>query len=82
MKALFLRHDLRTKNIGWIGKVNDAMKMAKINGNPDAETIIDSVRMFVEGKDVMTSEIVGKRPFKSFFIESIRSRNFTQSTKL
>ena len=46
------------------------MKMAKINGNTDTEAIIDSVRMFAEGKDVMTSEIVRKTPFKYFFIES------------
>ena len=82
MKTLFLRHDLRTKNIGCIRKVNDPMKMAKINGNTDTEAIIDSVRMFAEGKDAMTSEIVRKRPFKYFFVESIRSRNFAQSTKL
>ena len=44
------------------------MKMAKINGNTDTEAIIDSVRMFAKGKDVMTSEIVGKTPFKYFFI--------------
>ena len=56
--------------------------MAKINGNTDTEAIIDSFRMFAEGKDVMTSEIVHKRPFKYFVIESIRSRNFAQSTKL
>ena len=82
MKTLFLRHDLRTKNIYWIRKVNDPMKMAKINGNTDTEAIIDSVRMFAEGKDAMTSEIVRKRPFKYFFIESIRSLSFAQSTKL
>ena len=82
MKTLFLRHDLRTKNIGCIRKVNDPMKMTKINGNTETEAFIDSVPMFAEGKDVMTSEIVRKRPFKYFFIESIRSRNFAQSTKL
>ena len=53
-----------------------------LKGNTDTEAIMDSVRMFVEGKDVMTSEIVRKRPFNYFFIESIRSRNFAQSTKL
>ena len=82
MKTLFLRHDLRTKNIDCIRKVNDPMKITKINGNTDTEAFIDSVRMFAEGKDVMTSEIVRKRPFKYFFVESIRSRNFAQSTKL
>ena len=39
MKTLFLRHDLRTKNIGWIRKVNDPMKMAKINGNTDTTDV-------------------------------------------
>ena len=82
MKTLFLRHDLRTKNICWIRKVNDPIKMAKINGNTDTDAIIDSARIFAEGKDVMTSEIVRKRPFKYFFIESIRSLSFAQSTKL
>ena len=82
MKTLFLRHDLRTKNICWIRKVNDPIKMAKINGNTDTDAIIDSARMFAEGKDVMISEIVRKRPFKDFFIESIRPRKFAQSTKL
>ena len=82
MKTLFLRQDLRTKNIGWIRKVNDPKKMTRINGNRDTEAFIDSVRMFAEGKGVMTSEIVRKRPFKYFLIESIRSRNFAQSTKL
>ena len=62
--------------------MNDPMKMAKINGNTDTEAIIDSVRMFAEGKDVMTSKILHKRPFKYFFIESISSRIFAQSTKL
>ena len=81
MKTLFLRHDLRTKNIYWIRKVNDPMKMAKINGNTDTEAIIDSVRMFAEGKDVMTSKIVRKRPFKNFN-EPISSGDFAQSTKL
>ena len=82
MKTLFLRHDLRTKNICWIRKVNDPIKMAKINGNTDTDAIIDSARIFAEGKDVMTSEIVRKRPFKYFFIGSIRPRKFAQSTKL
>ena len=82
MKTLFLRHDLQTKNICWIRKVNDPIKMAKINGNTDTDAIIDSARIFAEGKDVMTSEIVRKRPFKYFFIESIRPRKFAQSTKL
>ena len=82
MKTLFLRHDLRTKNIYWIRKVNDPMKITKINGNTDTEAFIDSFRMFAEGKDVMTSHIVRKRPFKYFFIESIRSLSFAQSTKL
>ena len=50
MKSLFLRQDLRTKNKGWIRKVNYPMKMAKINGNTDTEAFIDSVRMFTEGK--------------------------------
>ena len=81
MKTLFLRHNLRTKNIGWIRKVNDPMKMAKINGNTDTEAFIDSVRMFAEGKDVMTSKIVRKRPFK-YFNEPISSGDFAQSTKL
>ena len=58
------------------------MKITKINGNTDTEAFIDSVRMFAEGKDVMTSHIVRKRPFKYFFIESIRSLSFAQSTKL
>ena len=57
------------------------MKMAKINGNTDTEAIIDSVRMFAEGKDVMTSKIVRKRPFKNFN-EPISSGDFAQSTKL
>ena len=81
MKTLFLRHDLRTKNIGWIRKVNDPMKMTKINGNTDTEAFIDSVRMFAEGKDVMTSKIVRKRPLKNFN-EPISSGDFAQSTKL
>ena len=81
MKTLFLRQDLRTKNIYWIRKVNDPMKMTKINGNTDTEAIIDSVRMFAEGKDVMTSKIVRKRPFK-YFNEPISSGDFAQSTKL
>ena len=42
MKSLFLRQDLRTKNKGWIRKVNYPMKMAKINGNTDTVAIIDS----------------------------------------
>ena len=57
------------------------MKMAKINGNTDTEAFIDSVRMFAEGKDVMTSKIVRKRPFE-YFIEPISSGDFAQSTKL
>ena len=81
MKTLFLRHDLRTKNIYWIRKVNDPMKITKINGNTDTEAIIDSVRMFAEGKDVMTSKIVRKRPF-TYFNEPISSGVFAKSTKL
>ena len=50
MKTLFLRHDLTTKNIGWIRKVNDPIKNGIINGNTDIEAFIDSVRMFAEGK--------------------------------
>ena len=57
------------------------MKMAKINENTDTESIIDSVRKFAEGKDVMTSKIVRKRPFKNFN-EPISSGDFAQSTKL
>ena len=57
------------------------MKMAKINGNTDTEAFIDSVRMFAEGKDVMTSKIVRKRPFQ-YFNEPISSGDFAQSTKL
>ena len=45
------------------------------------ESIIDSVRMFAEGKDVMTSKIVRKRPFQ-YFNEPISSGDFAQSTKL
>ena len=61
--------------------MNDPMKMAKINENTDTEAFIDSVRMFAEGKDVMTSKIVRKRPFKKFN-EPISSGDFAQSTKL
>ena len=61
--------------------MKDPMKTAKINGNTDTEAIIDSVRMFAEGKDVMTSKIVRKRPFKNFN-EPISSGDFAQSTKL
>ena len=57
------------------------MKMAKINENTDTELIIDSLRMFAEGKHVMTSKIVRKRPFK-YFNEPISSGDFAQSTKL
>ena len=57
------------------------MKMAKINEKTDTQSIIDSVRKFAEGKVVMTSKIVRKRPFKNFN-EPISSGDFAQSTKL
>ena len=57
------------------------MKMAKINENTDTESFIDRVRMFAEGKDVMTSKILRKRPSKNFN-EPISSGDSAQSTKL
>ena len=58
------------------------MKMAKISENTDTESIIDSVRMYAEGKDVMTSKIVRNRPFQNFN-EPISSGDLAQgSTKL
>ena len=61
--------------------MNDLMKMAKINENTVTESIIDSVRMFAKGKDVITSKIVRKRPFKNFN-EPISSGDVAQSPKL